>query len=37
MCIRDRVKAFVMLKPGLTPCDEYRDILMAYCLSLIHI
>ena len=26
-----KVKAFVMLKPGLTPCDEYRDILMAYC------
>ena len=26
-----KVKAFVMLKPGLKPCDEYRDILMAYC------
>ena len=26
-----KVKAFVMLKPGLTPCDEYRDILMNYC------
>ena len=26
-----KVKAFVMLKPGLKPCEEYREILMAYC------
>ena len=26
-----RVKAFIMLKPGLTPSDEYREILLAYC------
>ena len=26
-----KVKAFVMLKPGLKPCEEYRDALMAYC------
>ena len=26
-----KVKAFVMLKPGLSPSQEYRDILMAYC------
>ena len=26
-----KVKAFIMLKPGLKPCEEYRDILMSYC------
>ena len=26
-----KVKAFVMLKAGLTPSDEYREILMNYC------
>ncbi len=26
-----KVKAFVMLKPGLRPSDEYRSTLMAYC------
>lgn len=26
-----KVKAFVMLKPGLTPSEEYRTILMDYC------
>ena len=26
-----KVKAFIMLKPGLTPCEEYRSSLMAYC------
>ena len=26
-----KVKAFVMLKPGLSPREEYREILLAYC------
>ena len=26
-----RVKAFVVLKPGIEPSDEIRDELMAYC------
>ena len=27
----ERVKAFIVLKPGITPSDETREILMAYC------
>ena len=26
-----KVKAFVMLKPGLSPRDEYKEILLSYC------